>query len=585
MAGGGAVPAPRGAAGAGRLIRTVAQLRPGQVAARARLRAQRTALGRDLPMARRWLLPDGEAAAAVGWPAAFRPLDAIAPSAGADLRGGDVTVLGQTRAVAPVGDAGADWARADWELAAAPLLWRFHLYYWDWAWGLEAKDERARFPDVWRSWQAAVRPGRGAAWHPYPASVRAWSWCGVYRGLAAGTAIEQAFLGQLALHAGFLRHHLETDVGGNHLIKNLKAVAGLAVFFDDDLQLDWAVARLRRELARQVLPDGGHYERAPAYHCQVLADLIDLTGLMRAAGRVQPPELAEATERMRDWLGSMLTPAGDVPLLNDGFPVSRELLAAIGPTGPRAAALLTLPDTGVARAVVGRWHLLADIGLPCPRELPAHAHADTLGCLAYVDGEPLLIDTGTSTYEPGSVRDHQRSTAAHNTLEIDRTDSTEVWGTFRAGRRARVSRLVADGRPGEVTIAAEHDGYRHLTGRPVHRRRWRLSPDELRVDDLVIGRGWHRLTVRWHLAPDALVRRVHGGAVITAKTGEFDFTVAAGPSRAGELTIETAEAGTGFGRTVSVPVLTFVLESDLPVKISTVWRLRGSRPGPQEEPA
>ena len=32
---------------------------------------------------------------------------------------------------------------------------------------------------------------------------------------------------------------------------------------------------LTAQLAMQVLPDGGHYERAPAYHCQVLADLID----------------------------------------------------------------------------------------------------------------------------------------------------------------------------------------------------------------------------------------------------------------------------------------------------------------------
>ena len=30
---------------------------------------------------------------------------------------------------------------------------------------------------------------------------------------------------------------------------------------------------------------------------------------------------------MRRWLGAVLTPDGDVPMLNDGFPVSRELLA------------------------------------------------------------------------------------------------------------------------------------------------------------------------------------------------------------------------------------------------------------------
>ena len=137
---------------------------------------------------------------------------------------------------------------------------------------------------------------------------------------------------------------------------------------------------------------------------------------------------------MRGWLSAVLTPPGDVPLLNDGFPVHPELLAATGPAAPPTGPLQVLPDTGLARATAGGWHLLADIGLPCPPELPAHAHADTLGCLLHVDSEPLLIDTGTSTYEPGATRDRERSTAAHNTLEVDGCDSTEVWGAFRAGR-------------------------------------------------------------------------------------------------------------------------------------------------------
>ncbi len=73
---------------------------------------------------------------------------------------------------------------------------------------------------------------------------------------------------------------------------------------------------------------------------------------------------------MRDWLGAVLTPLGDVPLLNDGFPVSQELLAALRPAAPPVSALRVLPDTGLARAAAGGWHVLADIEAPpCPREL------------------------------------------------------------------------------------------------------------------------------------------------------------------------------------------------------------------------
>jgi len=225
-----------------RLSRTVMHLRPAQIGQRARLRAQRTALDHPLPLAGRWLLRGPDQAAGTGWPCGFTPLDARLWPGGHDgmaLRAGELRLIGATRVIAAAGAAGsADWVNADWEAADAPLLWRFHLYYWDWAWALAGEhggsDAQAVFTTMWESWHAAVVPGRAAAWHPYPAALRAWSFCGIYRDLVRGSRIEGLFLGELAAHAGFLRRNLETDVGGNHLIKNLKALAGLAVFFGDD---------------------------------------------------------------------------------------------------------------------------------------------------------------------------------------------------------------------------------------------------------------------------------------------------------------------------------------------------------------
>ena len=220
---------------------------------------------------------------------------------------------------------------------------------------------------LWRSWQASAEFGRGDAWHPYPAALRAWSWCGLHRDLAAGSDIEPEFTAGLAAHAGFLRRHLEYDVGGNHLIKGLKALAGLAVFFADERLLRLALRRLARQLATQVLPDGGHYERAPAYHCQVLADLIDVADLLRAAGQAPAGELTAAIDRMRHWLGAVLTPDGEVPLLNDGYPVDRELLAALRPgLRPRNPGRPAARAPG-DRAGAGRGRRLA----PARRRRPA----------------------------------------------------------------------------------------------------------------------------------------------------------------------------------------------------------------------
>ena len=552
-----------------RLSRTAVHLRPAQVAHRARLRAQQAALHRFPEAGRRILsgriLSGPGPAGAVGWPGAFRPVDARTPGRWpglAEIRAGKITLLGLAR---ELGDG--------WEHADVPRLWRFHLHYWDWAWGLAADPDRlaarAAFARLWRSWHASAGFGHADAWHPYPAALRAWSWCGLHGELAAGGDIEPDFTAALAAHAAFLRRHLEYDVGGNHLIKGLKALAGLAVFFADERLLRLATRRLNRQLARQVLADGGHYERAPAYHCQVLADLIDVADLLRAAGRVPAAELTGAVDRMRQWLGAVLTPDGRVPLLNDGYPVDRELIAVLQPGPAPEGPLFVLPDTGLVRAAADGWHLLADVGRPCPPSLPAHAHADTFGCLVHVDGVPLLIDTGTSTYEPGPVRRYERSTAAHSTMQLDGADSTEVWDVFRAGRRARVSGLSARVDSAGVSFGAAHDGFRRLPGRPRHRRRWSLAEDRLRVDDLISGRGRPEIVIRWQLAADSTVRIYGGTALVTGPAGAFRVAVeAADPVL---LTTETRQVAAGFGSTTDAPVLTCRIQASLPAWASTIW--------------
>ena len=561
----------------GNYVRTVVHLRPSQVAHRARLRAQLAAL-RRFPEAGRLLCSGPDPSAAIGWPDAARPVDALTPGRWprlTELQEGEIRLLGLTRKLEDA---------SGWDHADAPRLWRFHLHYWDWAWGLVGDSDRlaarALFVRLWRSWRASAGFGRGDAWHPYPTALRAWSWCGLYRDLAVGSDIEPDFVAALAVHAGFLRRHLEYDLGGNHLIKDLKALVGLAVFFANERLLRLALGRLTRELTRQVLADGGHYERSPAYHCQVLADLMDVADLLSASG--QPPirEITEAVELMRRWLGAVLGPDGQVPLLNDGYPVDRELLTALRP-GPDpvtpASPLHVLAATGLVRAVAGGWHLLADVGLPCPPSLPGHAHADTLGCLLYVDAVPLLIDTGTSTYEPGPVRRHERSTAAHSTVEVDGTDSTEVWSVFRAGRRARVSGLTARVDSSSVSCEAAHDGFRGLPGRPLHRRRWSLSGDGLEVEDVVAGRGRHKIAIRWQLAVGSTVRVDGGTAFVASQAGVFSVAVVA--SHPVLLAAEIKRVAADFGSTVDAPALTCRIDAALPVRLTTVWSRASARTG------
>lgn len=132
-------------------------------------------------------------------------------------------------------------------------------------------------------------------------------------------------------------------------------------------------------------------------------------------------------------------------------------------------------------------------GDPCPPDLPAHAQADCLSFELAVDGERVVVDPGTTTYE-GPQRAWERSTMAHNTVTVDGQDQTEVWGTFRAGRLAPAFLDLLEGGD-EPMVSAHHTGYTGLEGSPIHRRTVRLLPDALEVTDELLGSGQHDVSM------------------------------------------------------------------------------------------
>jgi uncharacterized heparinase superfamily protein len=490
------------------LARTTRNLRASQVVHRARLRAQRWPPSRPVGAQLLASLPLKHPTVQ-GWPSSFTPLDL---QAGDGFPTPEQNALGRFTFLNDERHLGSP---PDWVASGSSRLWAYHLHYMEWAWAFATNPDpdwaRAAFGALWRSWAAAAPFGQGDPWSPYVASLRAWALCGTYAALSEGSEVQPAIDASLALHARFLRWHVEHDVGGNHLVKNLKALAGLALFLGDDRLLAMATGELRRQLGVQVLSDGGHYERSPSYHCQVLGDFVDIAGLLAAGGRPPVPGLAEAIESMRTWLGLMLMPDGDVPLFNDCVLVGPSRLALLRPGPPAAERLTVLPASGyVVVRPHERLHLVADVGDPCPPDLPAHAQADCLTFELAADGRRVVVDSGTSTYAPGTQRRHERSTAAHNTVVVDRADQTEVWGTFRAARlaRGRLERVDDDGRT--ITVVASHDGYRRLPGKPVHQRTWRVG-EHVEITDQITGGGEHGIESHIHFAAPGIGKAVWSG--------------------------------------------------------------------------
>ena len=174
-----------------------------------------------------------------------------------------------------------------------------------------------------------------------------------------------------------------------------------------------------------------------------------------------------------------------------------------------------LPATGwtLLRPGYG-WELVFKCGVPCPPHLPPHVHSDQLSVELSYQGKWLLSEAGTSIYGDGPERAFERSGAAHNVLqlglslpsgEIEWIEPVEVWGGFRAARKAqprhRQSGVLTDAL---CFAAGSHDGFDRFGAS--HQRRVELSnanPHKvvITVEDAVSTRRLLHFRQWWHLAP------------------------------------------------------------------------------------
>ena len=307
----------------------------------------------------------------------------------------------------------------------------------------------------------------GDVWSPYAAShrlINLLAGLALYRrtGTAPPAEAEAEILDHVRLCAALVRSDLEPDLGYNHLMKNLTALAfycaGLPAVPPEFAFLREAVPEC---LDRCVLGDGGHAERSPMYHLLAMLD-VEVLGASGLFPDHWQPRLDETRQRMAQALGVMTHPDGDIALFNDAWigeaPPARDLIGI-----PAVPATARLPETGYVRLGAAGDALLFDCG-PCgPDDNPAHAHADFLSIELSVAGRRLIVDPGVATYSAGDARDITRSAASHNGPHISGIEPIEFWKSFRIGRRGRAHEITdpALDRIAPLWAAGGHDGYDH----------------------------------------------------------------------------------------------------------------------------
>ena len=347
---------------------------------------------------------------------------------------------------------------------------------------------------------------------PYPTSLRGINWI---KFLSKHQIQDPEIDGFLIAQYVQLSDNLEYHLMGNHLLENAFSLLFGAYYFRNELFFKIANKILKIELSEQILADGGHFERSPMYHQIVLFRLLDCWNLIENNQLFKSITENNIThnlvQKLLNFLQIITFQNGDIPLVNDSTkniaPTTKQLTKYANSLNIKHSNI-KLSESGYRKFTKNNYELFVDVGNVAPDYLPAHAHADTLSFVLHVNQKPFIVDTGTSTYENNEIRQKERSTSAHNTIQIGNFEQSEMWSSFRVGIRAKAKILSEN----QNQITASHDGYKRLG--IIHERAFITHDQGVIIKDRIIGESKYLNKAYLHFHP-AIEIQIQGNTLKT----------------------------------------------------------------------
>ena len=389
------------------------------------------------------------------------------------------------------------------------------------------------------------------AWAPHLWGERALFWTAYAPYILSSTdgGYRTALLNTLARGARHLDANAEKAPAG---LKRVTAWCGLIAA---GLLVQGGVSRvargesgLGRALADAQFDDGGLVSRSPFEQMR----LVDRLGLLRAcyaAARQVIPETIEgaAAASLAALHGVTMGDGALSSWQGCGPGEAARLSALVEGCGLRARPLRNARGWGYQRMSALGTILVLDAAPPPPQKMAAQGSASTLAFELSDGAQRLVVNCGGPGPLPAILPDELvqglRTTAAHSTLVLNDTNSTNILTDGSLGRGVEDVTIDRSEDNDASRIEASHDGYVRAFGL-IHKRSLMLGNDgkELRGADQLIARGRKKIresaayAVRFHLAPGIEVTATADGmgAILRSKGAPpWNFRC-----RGGQLAIE-----------------------------------------------
>jgi hypothetical protein len=210
---------------------------------------------------------------------------------------------------------------------------------------------------------------------------------------------------------------------GNHFLQHGTALIYTGVLFpelpgaEDFIALGRKI--VKEQLDREILPDGGSIEGSPSYSHFIARLYVDAYLLLKDNKLPAIPGLKRGILRQYRHLAAMASPKGLTLQVSDSYSMDAAQDLAI------VRRVFPLPKSypvrsvcfGDSRMVVLRGRAVSAYVDAMPDE-SHHIHPGKPNVLVYAGDEPVLIDSGCSSYDRELWQSWYRTEAAHNVLTV-----------------------------------------------------------------------------------------------------------------------------------------------------------------------
>jgi uncharacterized heparinase superfamily protein len=272
-------------------------------------------------------------------------------------------------------------------------------------------------------------------------------------------------------------------------------------------------AGLSRALSSAQFDDGGLISRSPSEQVQLVDRLGLLRGCYQAAKQTIPEGIEAAAQASLAALHGVTMGDGALSSWQGCGPGEpARLTALVEGCGLRARPLRQPRGWGYHRMTALGTILVIDAAPPPPQKMAERGSASTLAFELSDGSQRLVVNCGgpgpMPTELPGDLVHALRSTAAHSTLVLADTNSTNIQPDGSLGKGVEDVAITRSEDNDSSRLEASHDGYVRSFGM-VHKRSIMVGNDgkEIRGSDQLVPRGRKKIresapyALRFHLAP------------------------------------------------------------------------------------